>query len=337
MSTAPLVSVLIPAYNAETTVESALASVLRQSLREIEIVLVDDGSTDSTVGIAEGMCRADERLRLVRMAHGGIINALNSGIEYCRADLIARMDADDISHPRRLEAQAQVMLESPDVSVCSCLVRMFPRRGLLGGLLRYEGWLNSVQTHEEIMRDMFVESPVAHPSVMLRRTELVDIGGYEEHGWPEDYDLWLRYHAAGKRFCKVEETLLCWRQSEGRLTFTDGRYSLENFIRAKAHYISRMLAAESRPVALWGAGMTGRRLLKHLTREGVMVKSVIDVDPRKIGSVLRGLPIVGTEAIDAGERVFIVAAVGSARARELIRDHLTNRGFRETVDFICAA
>lgn len=309
--------------------------MIGQSLRDIEIVVVNDGSTDSTPAILDSFASRDPRFRVIHTPNRGIIEALNTGIAECRGELIARMDADDVSHPRRLELQAAMMDEHPDVSVCSSLIRMFPRRNLLGGLIRYEQWLNSLVTHEQITQDIFVESPVAHPSVMMRREELLAIGGYEEHGWAEDYDLWLRYYAAGKRFVKVPSTLLFWRQGEGRLTFTDSRYSVENFLRAKSHYLGRMVP--KRPIVLWSAGKMGRRLSKHLLREGMDIEAVVDIDPAKIGRTLRGKPIVDVDYLRDKPDSFVITSVSSHGARELIRERLIEMGFVETKGFICAA
>ncbi|OFX15577.1 MAG: hypothetical protein A2Z18_10005 [Armatimonadetes bacterium RBG_16_58_9] len=333
----PTVSVLIPVRNAESTVESAVRSMLRQTLTDFEIVVVNDGSTDSTPSILDRLANEDDRIRVIHAPARGIIHALNAGISICSGEFIARMDADDICHPSRLEAQVEMMEREADLGVCSCLIRMFPRNGLPGGMARYEQWLNSLTSAEQISRDIFVESPVAHPSVMLRRSELIEIGGYQERGWAEDYDLWLRYHAAGKKFAKVRETLFCWRHSPGRLTFTDSRYSIENFLRAKAHYIARMLAGSARPVVLWGAGMTGRRIGKHLMREGVRIEAVVDIDPKKIGRTMRALAIVPTDYLRCRNDAFVIAAVSSHGARDLIRKPLRHLGFVETVDFICAA
>lgn len=335
--TRPAVSVLLPAYNAEATISAALRSILRQSLQDLELVVVDDGSTDGTCGVVRDFARADGRVRVVRTDHGGIIEALNTGLSVCSGRLIARMDADDISHPRRLQSQMELMLACPEVGVCASFVRMFPRRGLLAGLLHYEQWLNSLVTHEEIVRDIFVESPVAHPSVMVRKQQLLEVGGYQDRGWPEDYDLWLRYHERGAIFAKIEETLLWWRQSAGRLTFSDSRYSVENFLRAKAHYIVRRLAGTDRQVVLWGAGRIGKRLMRHLFREKVALSAVVDIDPKKIGRVARGVEIVPREYLLRNKDCFVVAAVGSSGAREQIRSYLEGNGFVESRDFLCAA
>ncbi|MGB9619782.1 MAG: glycosyltransferase, partial [Armatimonadota bacterium] len=308
----------------------------RQTLTDLEVVVVNDGSTDATRRILDSLAEDDRRLRVVHAPHRGLIAALNQGIRLCTGRLIARMDADDISHRDRLRLQVELLEADPTISVCSCLVRMFPRNKLLGGMVRYEQWLNSLVHPDEIAREMFVESPVAHPSAMVRRDELIAIGGYRECDWVEDYDLWLRYYLAGKSFAKVARTLLFWRHTEGRVTLTDSRCSVENFLRAKAHYLARMLADIDRPVVLWGAGKTGRRILKHLIRERLDVRAVVDIDPNKIGHTLRGRPIVDRGWL-AGKRVFVIAAVSSLGARQLIREQLTSMGLVEMRDYVCAA
>lgn len=334
---APAVSVLIPLYNSAKTVEATLASIFRQSFNDFEIVAVDDGSADDTISILRKAAKADSRLRLIEAGHGGIIKALNTGLSQCRGEFIARMDGDDICHPERLRLQAEFMSENPDVSVCSSLVRLFPRNDTGEGFLKYEEWLNSTVTHEEIAREIFIESPIVHPSVMLRTTELRELGGYREYGWPEDYDLWLRYFTAGKRFAKVPETLTFWRTHPGKLTFTDSRYSLENFIRAKAHCLAKWLIPRHKSVVVWGAGMTGRRLSKHLVREGLDIEFAVDIDLKKAGKSMRGIPIYTPEKLKDYPGLFVISAVSSQQARCLIREYLQELGRKETQDFICAA
>ena len=176
------------------------------------------------------------------------------------------MDADDIAHPERLVKQAAYLDEHPDVGVVGCLVRGFPESELREGFRIYIDWLNSLVTHEDIRREMFVESPIANPSAMFRKEIVLGAGLYEEHGWPEDYDLWLRLYLADVNFAKVPEVLLDWRDSPTRLTRADSRYSLENFIRAKVHYITQGPLIGRDAVIVWGAGMMGKRVSKHLLR-----------------------------------------------------------------------
>lgn len=333
----PAISVLLPVHNAQETVRSAVRSIQGQTLKDFECVVIDDGSTDGTSDILRGLARGDDRLRIHRIPRQGIVAALNTGLECCRAPLVARMDADDLCHPRRLQLQAEFMSAHLGVSVCSSRVAMFPRAEVRGGLWRYQTWLNGMDSHDAIIRNIFVESPIAHPSAVVRREEILGMGGYRDCGWAEDYDLWLRYYLAGREFASLPYTLLAWRHSESRLTFADPRYSLENFLRAKAHYLARRLYGLTRPIYQWGAGKTGARLLKHLQRAGLAITAVVDIDPRKIGRTKRGVPVLAPEALPGPDGAFVVTAVGSEEARALIRHRLKRSGFREVLDFICAA
>lgn len=338
MSTAsPAVSVLMPCYNAAETLDAALDSLAGQTLVDFEVIAVDDGSTDATLEILTGRAEADQRIRVQSQPHGGIIAALNAGIKSCRSPFIARMDADDHSHPERLARQVTYLDTHPEVAVVGCLVAGFPTGQVRQGFRIYINWLNSLVTDDDIRREMFVESPLAHPSVTFRRRWVEKVGGYQERGWPEDYDLWLRLYLAGARFAKLPEVLLDWREHEDRLTRIDSRYSLENFLRAKAHYLARGPLTGRDAVILWGAGMMGRRLSKHLLRHDVPLVAFIDIDPRKIGRTRRGLPILSPEELDVWWGRFahpvVLASVGARGARELIRQRLNSIGLREGKDW----
>jgi hypothetical protein len=172
---------------------------------------------------------------------------------------------------------------------------------------------------------------------MIRREWLEQLGGYEEHGWAEDYDLWLRMYLAGAYFYKLPEVLLDWRESPHRLTRADSRYSLENFIQAKAHYLAHGPLAGRNAVIIWGAGMMGRRLSKHLQRQNVPLAAFIDIDPRKIGNTRRGLPILPPEGLLACWNSYtnpvVLAAVAARGARQLIRQRLQTYGLQEGQDW----
>ena len=337
----PKVSILLPVYNAALFLRECLDSLARQTLTDYEIVAIDDGSTDSSGSILRQRSHTEPRLRILSHDHRGLIEALNAGLEHCQGELIARMDADDIAHPRRLQLQVQALEAADAPDVVSSLVAHFPRRSLARGFHIYERWLNGLIHHADIMRERFIESPLPHPSVMLRRQDLSDVGGYREEGWPEDYDLWLRLAAAGKTFGKVPEVLYLWRHHEGRLTTNDPRYSVERFLTCKAHYLARGPLRGVPRVLVWGAGQTGRRLSKHLLRGRVQLTAFIDIDAKKVGRTLRGLPIHTPNCLpellaDAVDTV-ILAAVSSRGVRALIRERLQDLQLVEGKHFWCVA
>lgn len=335
----PSVSVLLPVRDAEQWLEPCLDSLARQTLEDFEVVAINDGSADESGAILDRRSTVDRRFRVVHQEPLGLVPALNRGLDACRAPLVARMDADDMSHPSRLELQAERFGERPEVGVVSCLVRHFPGRAVARGFRLYEVWLNSLTSHEDMARERFVESPLAHPSAMVRREILTAAGGWRDENWPEDYDLWLRLFARGVRFSKIERPLFFWREHGERLTRTDGRYSVPSFLRCKAHFLANGPLADSERVILWGAGQTGRRLSKFLIAEGVRIEAVIDIDPAKIGGTLRGIDVVAPDDLPArlAPDTVVLAAVASRGARSLIRERVVALGLTEGLGFWCVA
>src|SRR3990172_1794837 len=322
----PALSVLMPCYDAAETLPEALESLARQILAGFEIVAVDDGSSDLTPDILAEWGRRLPLLRVISQPHRGIVEALNAGLQGCRGTYVASMAADDRCHPERLSRQLSFLQAHPEVAVVGCQVAGFPEGQVREGFRLYLEWQNALLSDEDIRREMFVESPLAHPSAVFRKEWVAAVGGYQEHGWAEDYDLWLRLYLAGARFAKLREVLLYWRERPARLTRTHSRYSLENFLRAKAHYLPPGPLRGREAVIVWGAGMIGRRLSKHLLRQGAPLVAFVDIAPRKIGRALRGLPIIPPEALAEWWRRYqnpvLLAAVGARGARALIRQRL---------------
>ena len=335
----PLVSVLLPVRDPGSYLQDCVASLGRQTVEEYEVVAVDDGSTDGSAKVLDDWAAQDDRVKVVHRSHSGLVETLNTGLELCKAPFVARMDADDISHPKRFELQLAEFEELPWVGVVSSMVRHFPWHGVGEGYRVYEEWLNSLLTPEQISSQRFVESPIPHPSAMVRREVYQSAGGYREETWAEDFDFWLRLFEAGVIITKVEKYLYFWREHAERLTRVDGRYSVENFLRCKAKYLLSGPLAQGQRVVIWGAGQTGRRISKHLLRDGAQVEAFVDIDPEKIGSTLRGKPIIGFDDLPSliDQATVVLAAVGSRGARALIRDQLENIGLREGREFWCVA
>ena len=343
---APLVSVLLPCRDAAGTVEESLRSLSNQSLSDFEIVAVDDGSRDGTPELLEAWAERDDRLRVLRTARRGLVPALNDAARAARGRLLARMDADDVAHPARLELQVAFMEEAgPELAACGTGVRYTPREDIGPGLIRYEEWLNGIRTPEEVRRALFVECPLAHPTLMIRARALEELGGYRDEGWPEDYDLVLRLHAAGGRAANLDRTLLRWRRGEDRLSRTSPRYGRDAFRRCRVHFLVQGALPAGRPLVVWGAGSVGKRFGRELRSRGGEVRAWVDVDPRKIGQRIHGLPVLSPRELaeevagfdGAGPSPYVLAAVGAPGARDEIREELAGMGLRELRDFRAVA
>ncbi|MDT8440301.1 MAG: glycosyltransferase [Desulfuromonadales bacterium] len=330
----PRVSILLPVRDEERLLPAALKSLARQTMQDWELIAVDDGSSDGTATILARAARKDARIRVLQRPPAGLVAALNHGLAVCRAELVARMDADDICDPRRLELQVAQLEHEPTTTLLACRVRHFPRSAIRGGFLAYEAWQNSLLTHAEIVRDFYVESPFAHPSVVFRRRAVEAVGGYRDMGWAEDYDLWLRLKLAGARFARRPETLLYWRDRADRLSRTGDHCTLAAFRACKVHFLCRDYLAGTDRVTLWGAGKEGKAWRLALAGQGIAVERWIEIDRNKIGQTIHGAPVVDLQQLTAGQGKILIT-VGAKGARQQIREFAAARGLHEGDDFLC--
>ncbi len=337
LSMATPISVLFPVRNAQDTVDRALDSLWRQTFADFQVIAVDDGSTDATHDRLAAHARRESRLTVVPTKPCGIVAALETARALAVSPFLARMDADDISHPGRFAAQQAYLESRPRVAAVGSRITLVPRHALGAGWRRYERWINRLITPEDHARELFIESPLAHPSVLMRSDAVATVGGYRDVAWAEDYDLWLRLAAAGRELGKVDRRLLAWRQTDHRLSLTDPRYALPAFLAARAHYLAKHPITGGETLAMWGAGKTGRRLARRLAREGVRVDRFYDVDPRRIGTSFLDAPIHSWTDLEPAGKAPLLVAVGAAGARDLIRPETRRKGYREGVDCLFAA
>jgi len=337
--TSPRVSVLLPVCNAAATVARAVASVQVQTMAAWELVMVENGSTDETPAILAGLAADDPRIHILNMPEPDLVAALNRGLGCCRGEFVARLDADDEMHPARLADQVAAMVEHPDWGVVGCRVAFGGDVTTQAGYAEHVTWLNAQITPDEIWRSRFVESPLAHPSVMWRRSVSAAHGGYRAGDFPEDYELWLRWLEAGVRMGKIEAERLVWHDAPDRLSRTDDRYRTDAFFRTKAVYVARELSRSGRGRAVWvaGAGRPTRQRAAELERHGVTISGYWDIDPRKIGQTVAGRPVVGTADLPHRDEIVVLSYVGNRGARAKVRSRLGGQGRQEGKDFwLCA-
>jgi glycosyltransferase involved in cell wall biosynthesis len=333
---APRVSVLVPVRDAESTLAASLRSVARQRLCELECIVVDDGSRDGSLAIAQRTARGDARFRVLAQPARGIVAALERGLSECRAPLVARHDADDCMHRDRLALQLRALDAEPGLAGVGCHVRLFPRGALGPGMRAYERWLAGVRSPADVRREAFVECPLAHPTLVVRR-DVLCAHGYRDAGWPEDYDLVLRNLAAGGELGVVPRRLLAWRHGTGRLSQRSAVYAADRFTACKAHYLASGFLAAAKHYWLWGYGGTGRALARALRAHDRHPDAIVELHPGRIGQRIQGAPVIAPEKLGAPGMLPLVVSVAGAHARGLIRAELAKRGWREGTDYVCAA
>ncbi|HWV58042.1 MAG TPA: hypothetical protein VNZ57_11385, partial [Longimicrobiales bacterium] len=229
------------------------------------------------------------------------------------------------------------LAENPRVGACGTRVRYFPRAELRDGARRYEAWLNALTAPGDLARDIFVECPIAHPTLFVRADAFRAVGRYRDMGWPEDYDLVLRLWEGGFGLANVPEVLLHWREGANRASRTDPRYGHDAFRRCRVHFLRRTLLAGRNGVVVWGAGPIGKAMAKELAGQGERILAFVDLDPRKIGQTIHGAPVIAPAGIEAFRGAFALGAVGSPGAREEIRAALNAAGWREMEDYCVVA
>jgi hypothetical protein len=248
------------------------------------------------------------------------------------------MDADDRSPPDRLARQARFLETRTDVGLCGTAVRYFPRDLLKDGRVRYERWLNSLESPSDIERDLFVECPLAHPTFCMRTEVIERVGGYREGPWPEDYDLVLRLWEIGVGMARVDGAPLEWRDHPARLSRIDDRYGIGAFRALKIDAILRnFLVPQERSVVIWGAGPTGKAFARILIDRGVTPAAFIELDPRKVGQTIHDAPVVEPREIQSFQGAFCLAAVAQPGARDEVRAALDQAGWQELRDYVAVA
>jgi hypothetical protein len=335
------VTVLVPLRDGARWLRPTLRSLRRLRAPEnarVELLFVDDGSTDSTPELLDTFAAHEPRARVLHLEPSGLVAALNVGLENARGLFVARCDADDAVAPTRLQIQWRAAL-SHGWDVVGSAIRCFPRATLSQGLVRYEAWQNALLDGDAMARERFVESPLVHPSVLMRRATVLDAGGYEEHGWPEDWDLWLRLFSRGARFGKVPQVLTAWRDHGRRLTRTAPHCSLEALSRCRVHHLlSGPLRARPR-IWIAGTGDDGKRLAQGLVAAGASLSGWLDLNPRRLGQRIHGAPVMTLEQArpGLGEGAVVLGAVGAPGGRDALRAALTQAGLVESRDWWCVA
>ena len=211
----PLVSVLMPCYNVEQYVEESLKSILEQTYRNIEVIAINDCSTDNTGVILEQLAKEDNRIQIVNNEKNlKLIKTLNKGITLCNGEYIARMDSDDIALPTRIEKEVQFLESHKDHDIVSTLFYAFRSENPNKKSLH----LNPIYD-EELRGYMLFKSGICHPAVMIRKRVFTELGlNFEaEYLHVEDYALWSEAIYKTK-LANINEPLLLYRVHKNQVS-----------------------------------------------------------------------------------------------------------------------
>lgn len=329
----PEVSVILPFYNAEKTLSVAIESILCQTFTDFELLLINNASSDKSLKIAQDFAKSDSRIRVLKEDKKGVAHAMNCGLENARNKWIARMDADDVSLPQRLEKQVKFLKKNKEIDFVGSEVKYVPHNKNTQGFKRFVDWGNSFQSTKEIELKRFVELPIVNPSILFKRSVFDKYGGCIQSDFPEDYEMQLRYLSKGVKMAKIEEPLLEWHDYSTRLTRTDDRYSTGAFFKVKAKYFKIWSEDNNRfhpNIWVWGAGRKTRQRAQLMEKEGLNIVGFVDINESRT-TVKQTIHYT---KIPAPGQIFIVPMVANYGASKKIKDFLIHNKYIEGKDFM---
>ncbi len=229
----PKISVIIPVFNAEKYIKEAIESVLNQTEKDFEVIIVNDGSTDNSLNILNELSNKDNRIRIISRENRGVIESLNEAIRNSKGEYITRMDADDICFKDRLEKQMKY-LEENNLDLCGSNAVIINSKGEeTGKIIRPE-------KSSDIKKFTVLHNPFVHPSVMFKRSIIDEVGLYKDFKHAEDYELWTRIVFKYKTG-NIQEPLLYYRIHENQITKKKNTHMIFTSIRVRILAIFRYI------------------------------------------------------------------------------------------------
>jgi len=308
--TAPLVSAVMPVYNGERFVLEAVRSILAQTLRDFECIVVDDGSTDGTAKLLEAEQARDPRLVVHRQpSNTGFRTALNTGCMLARGELIARMDADDISVPTRFERQVAFLNAHPEVGVVGSAMQIIDDHGARGAVKSYPAGSGLAAW------SMLFFNSLGHPSVMVRRALLEAAGWYPEGcaGGTEDYAIFLDLSWTS-RIANLPDVLLLYRVWGGNMTQTKWEAQESDAVRLLRTFVAGSLGIELTPDdARAMRGLARDQYPGHAATAGRLGSLIEQLLPHYVARFRDSPREVHEIRTDAGIRLWLLSAVALRR------------------------
>ena len=330
----PEISVLTSVYNCESYLDNFLNSILNQTFKNFELILIDDGSVDNSIKIIEKF--TDNRIKLYRFnKNQGFTKALNFGIDKCQGKYIARADPDDIYEPDRLEKQKKVLDTNNNISVVGSQIEYFPNDHLASLGQRYiskkkyfEDQLNSILTINEIKEKMYMFWCITHSVMMIRADLLAKFRYDESFEIAEDYKLLYDLNKAGYKMLNIEEKLGKIRIHKDSTSILKKDKLFDALFRIKYEELKALF---KKTVYIWGAGSFGIGIQKEAEKHGFEIIGFIDNSNEKIGTKIEGLEIFPPSFLK-DRQVGVISASDPGRFE--IVEYLKDIGYIHLKDFI---
>jgi len=256
----PTISVIMPVYNTEKYLQQSIESILNQTYKDFEFIIINDGSSDNSLSILEEYAETDSRIKIISRENKGLVYSLNEGISVANGKYIARMDADDISLPNRFMEQIKYM-ENTNIDICGTYVEAIGDD---------ENLIKMKENEYNISLDLYSlmnGHALCHPSVLLKKNAIKCIGGYDiNYKYCEDLELWLRFIKKGYKIKVIPIKLLKYRTRLDSKSMIERENALVDFINMRLDFVKEKLYSDTFDYIIWGAG-NGGALAYKIIRE----------------------------------------------------------------------
>ena len=333
----------MPVHNDAAYLDECIQSTIHQEYSNWEYCIVNDGSTDSSSWKLNKWSKTDKRIHYISCPHQGIVPALNTAAKLASGSIIARMDADDIMHPKRLSEQVSFLNENSEVGLIGSCFRHFSdaqSEFIPKWVLHHEEWSNRILNSEDIHNALFAESPIAHPTFCMRREVFDKLGGYHDNPWAEDYDFLHRARIEGFILGKVASVLVDKRYNTECISNYEPRYRQTVNMEAKISFGKVQNIFDGRDLWVVGSGGSAKSLLKALQKFEVPVEGIIDHKihcgtPRKLmGCSISGIANPENEETwEKFKRKRLLLAIGGEKGQQLV-DQFKSWGWKQPEDFV---
>lgn len=317
----PLVSILIPFKNTASFLDECINSIINQTYKNWELIIIDDHSSDNGYSQVNSFAKKDARIKLFKNSGIGIIDALQLAFSRSSGDLITRMDSDDIMRSEKIETLVNNLLKYGKQHVAIGLVNYFSKEGVKSGFKSYEVWLNTLTKTGANYSDIYKECSIPSPCWMVYKDDLVSVDGFNPNRYPEDYDLAFRFYKHGFKCIPCSTILHDWRDYNTRTSRTHIHYAENYFIDLKLHYFLELDFDKNKTLVLWGAGNKGKKIAKILIEKDIDFEWICD-NPKKIGKDIYGKIMCAFSYLKTVKNPQSIITVANKIAQEEIKVYL---------------
>lgn len=328
----PLISILIPFKTTEKYLSECLDSIIQQSYRHWELLIVDDHSTDQSYDLVNAYAEKDQRITLLKNSGKGIIDALQLAFCESKGAYITRMDSDDIMHPEKLKLMLTDLQTHGKQHIALGLVKYFSKNGIGNGYAKYQDWLNDLSRRGTNYSEIYKECVIPSPCWMLHRSDLIACGAFTPERYPEDYDLAFRFYKNNIKCIPSQTVLHQWRDYSTRASRTHEHYAENYFLELKVDYFLELDYDATRPLTVWGAGQKGKKVATLLKQKAVPFIWICD-NPKKIGKHIYDELLHSFKHLNLLENPQSIVTVANPISQEEITSYFKTQQMKSMIDY----